>query len=298
VSPAYGMDPEEVRRLATLLQGSAERLDAIRAEFEGLLRGLRWIGSDADQLQSMWSTTGRRAIGQAAYCLREAGTQLRTEAAQQDRASAADAGASTVTVDGGSPPQSWFNQGRAVLGQLRDSLDGSGYTALSTLIGAATVLGTVDKTITGAAGFFKYNTSRLLFDNPFLKRLDETPVMRGLGKFDLALTAVERGTDIYHAFLDPGQNATAAEKIDAVGSTAASGLKAYGTNAGNPVAYLAGVATASWTEAASAATQVDWSVNGMKELGDAVVHQPGMVVDELGKAAKEVFTKKIWDILG
>jgi len=105
---------------------------------------------------------------------------------------------------------------------------------------------------------------------------------------------VDRGAALYGAFW-PGRESSLGDKIDAVGNTASAAMKA---NKENFTVYLAGVATASVTEAAVAATKVDWSAEGMHQVWDAVTQDPGMVADELGKATKEVFTKRIWSILG
>jgi hypothetical protein len=147
--------------------------------------------------------------------------------------------------------------------------------------------------MTGGADLFKYRSSRLLTDSPLLRGLDKNPVMGGLGYFGKGLGVVTSGADLYRSF-GPGQHADAGEKIGAVGGTAATALKM----SKNPVLYLGGVATASVTEAAVAATQVDWSAEGRQQVWDAVTQDPGMVLDELGKATKQVFTEKIWKVLG
>lgn len=305
MSRVQGMDPDEVRNLAATLYQNAERLETIRADFDGTIRSMRWVGPDSDALRTMWDSTGRRALEEATALLRTAGRGLMGEAAQQEDASAsggaaaeAMAGIGRATPAGGSPA----GDGYATLALLHRALDASGYTAVTTGLGFMTVIGTVNKfghypqlykTITRGGEFFKYNKSPSLFNSPLLKALDENPVMKGTGLFGKGLSMVDRGTDIYRAFLDSGHQSTAGEKVEAVGLTVASGLKMSKT----PVAYLSGVAVASVTEAVAAGTQVDWSLDGLHDVCAEIKRDPGVVVEELGKATKEVFTKKIWDIL-
>lgn len=90
MTSVQGMNLDEVRHLANILTQRAQRLDAIRAEFDSLASGLRWVGADADQLRNMWVSMGRRALTDAAVSLRDAAKRLSLEAAQQESASDSD----------------------------------------------------------------------------------------------------------------------------------------------------------------------------------------------------------------
>lgn len=278
-----GMDVDQTRQLAAALTRQAGRLHEIGATLDGLVRQMRWDGPDAEQLRSVWSSSARRQLADAGAALHDAGALLQREAEAQEQASGGSGGATDGVAGGvagtlrtglgGGAGASWFAPGDAVLHRFTGALDASGYSTLAAAIG--------------------FGTSPLITGNRLMDAIDRNPVWKRFDRFNKGLSVVTSGADLYRAF-GPGSHADAGDKIGAVGGTAATALKMTK----NPVLYLAGVATASVTEAAVAATEVDWSAEGRRQVWDAVTQDPGMVLNELGKASTQVVTDKIWKVLG
>jgi len=64
----------------------------------------------------------------------------------------------------------------------------------------------------------------------------------------------------------------------------------------NPVVYLSGVAGSSVGLAVEAGSHTDWSAEGFRMAVDEVKRNPGVIAEEFGKSAKQMFTKDIWEI--
>ena len=99
MSDMWGADPDALDSLATRFADSAGRVDALRTSARADLQSLAWEGSDAERFRSRWESEGIRLLTSASALLRSAGDNLRTNAADQRRTSAAEAG--TITGSGG-----------------------------------------------------------------------------------------------------------------------------------------------------------------------------------------------------
>lgn len=99
----YGADIEQLRSLATQFDRSADRLDADRMSVGNAIRISAWMGPVAMRFRSQWDSDHSRRLHEAAVRLRDAASALRTNAAQQERASAvggASASAGVTPRDG------------------------------------------------------------------------------------------------------------------------------------------------------------------------------------------------------
>ena len=83
-----GQNPDEVRELATLFDTKAGDLEGVVSAINSKLGATTWVGSDRNRFQNdTWSTI-QSNLNQIATTLREAGTTARTNASEQESASA------------------------------------------------------------------------------------------------------------------------------------------------------------------------------------------------------------------
>lgn len=110
-----GADVAQLRSLAQQFDRAADRLDASRAAVGGAVESAHWRGADADRFRQLWSGQSAPRIGQVVHALRDAATSLRTNAQQQEQASAVDGGASSASAPGSAPSMgdvfSWLQDG-------------------------------------------------------------------------------------------------------------------------------------------------------------------------------------------
>jgi len=93
MSGMYGADVTQLRELAAALERSAQQLDAGRMSVGNRIRLRLWLGPIAVRFRLQWDSEYSRMIHSAAEGLRSAAKDARSNAEEQDRASAA----STVT---------------------------------------------------------------------------------------------------------------------------------------------------------------------------------------------------------
>lgn len=91
-----GADDAELRELAALFGSRSSTLHTLETQLTGRINGSRWDGPDAARFIGEWNTGHRKAISAAVALFDRVAQDLRTNADQQDRASAAD------TAGGGS----------------------------------------------------------------------------------------------------------------------------------------------------------------------------------------------------
>lgn len=83
-----GQNPDEVRELATLFDTKAGDLEGVVAAINSKLGGTTWVGTDRNRFESdTWSSI-QSNLNSIATTLREAGTSARTNASDQETASA------------------------------------------------------------------------------------------------------------------------------------------------------------------------------------------------------------------
>lgn len=136
----HGADPEDLDRLATSFARAAERLTTDVAAVRGLLDAVGWSGADAADLRARLDQDLSPRVHRSAELLRQAADDLRRNADEQRRASAAtdaplDVAAAMATgglAVGGSPDPE----------PSEEWLDNPRVSALMSLLGAIPVAGT------------------------------------------------------------------------------------------------------------------------------------------------------------
>ncbi|MGN8025475.1 alpha/beta hydrolase [Microbacterium sp. 22242] len=93
MSGIYGADVAQLRALAHQLDQHAQELDAHRMTVGNGIRISAWIGPVAVRFRHQWDSDYSRRVHTAAATLRAAARALRRDADEQDRASAAEGGA-------------------------------------------------------------------------------------------------------------------------------------------------------------------------------------------------------------
>jgi uncharacterized protein YukE len=306
-----GMDVDAVERFGRDLKAQASQILSLVGTVDQYIdrAGSLWEGPGAGRYVGQWRGTDAPRLRRLAAMLTNLGQQAINNAqAQREVSGRVDGGAGRTPAfpvfPGSSPgvpggPIDW-RAGKDFLDRWGDATLGSGFAQATGILGFLGTIGTHNKfghypdwlqRATHDASFFHYNKSPILFDSDLLRRLGDNPIMTGLDRFGKGLTVVERASDLYNAFANPG--ATAEDKVHAVGDSAASAMKM----SKNPVVYLAGVATSSVTNAVAEGTKVDWSAEGFSGAWNEIRKDPGILAEEFGKAAQEMFTKKIWSFL-
>lgn len=93
-----GADPDQLRDLGSKMDGSADQIDHVAAGITALLSFSRWEGADGERFRSEWNGPLRAKLTAAASAMRECGTTLRDNAAQQVKASDAEGGSSVLSL--------------------------------------------------------------------------------------------------------------------------------------------------------------------------------------------------------
>ena len=97
----YGADVAQLRELAARFDREASALDGNRMTVGNAIQISAWVGPVAVRFRHQWDSQYSRQVGDAAARLRDAAHKLRANAEEQDRASAADGGASVSGTTGG-----------------------------------------------------------------------------------------------------------------------------------------------------------------------------------------------------
>lgn len=83
-----GQNPDEVRELASLFDSKAGDLEGVVSAINSKLGGTTWVGADRTRFETdTWSTI-QNNLNTIASTLREAGTAARSNATEQESASA------------------------------------------------------------------------------------------------------------------------------------------------------------------------------------------------------------------
>ncbi|RYC11054.1 WXG100 family type VII secretion target [Nocardioides zhouii] len=312
-----GADPDALDRLAGDFDRGASSLEATVLRIRVAVVANPWAGPRATRFRNDWDHRHGPQLKRTAGFLRGAAKELRIQAQQQRQASSAGGGSIAGQSTGGgggysrdravptSPLEFWdnfqtkFQQEFGVLGILgatgalgrNASLVGRYPKGWEDLLRKSRDL-RLPKNVPlpkelgpRASDFLKYKRSfnGIFSVNGLGQKVDNIP---GLGKLD--------------KFLGRAGLASAAAELATnptplgVSKTVAAALK----TSKNPVGYLGGMALSSLNMAADAGKDVDWSPEAFHNTVDFVRSNggAGMVAEEFGKAAHEVFTEKIWSI--
>lgn len=109
-----GADVDQLDRLAQRFQTEGGRLDATAAALTAAIRGVRWIGPDADAFRAEWSSTMAPRLTNIADVVRTQGQALSRQALQQRQASDGGAGLPSCPINPGTglpDPGFWTSSG-------------------------------------------------------------------------------------------------------------------------------------------------------------------------------------------
>lgn len=87
MSQFLGMNPEEVRALASQLNQKAGEIESIKSQLTSKLQGTTWVGQDANQFRSEWDSSHAPAINRVVEALRTASQTATRNASAQDQTS-------------------------------------------------------------------------------------------------------------------------------------------------------------------------------------------------------------------
>lgn len=85
--PFLGMNPEEVRQLASSLSQKAGEIEAIKSQLTASLQSTSWVGNDAQQFRSQWDSNHVPNINRVVEALREASQTSNRNAQAQEQTS-------------------------------------------------------------------------------------------------------------------------------------------------------------------------------------------------------------------
>ncbi|GEM_PF-3387386 len=312
-----GMDTEAIDGLAHRIDAKANSVASVGSSAGRFVRGAErlWLGRRADRWLADWLAQ-EVSIRRTAHFAHDLAQKLRDEAEQQRRASSG-AGFGSIgnlapwhigppQMPGGSrflPPSvplPLFYLAK-MLGEDQDYVRASGVAGM---LGAWATLGR-NASLTGDyTDFYRRMVAnggvipdfwrfKKPLNGPFAvggfgNALDE---FKGLGRLSIITTGVSLLGSANDLF-DP--NADFGARVGALWDGTNTMLK----TSKNPVTYLLGVASSSVKLATDTYVKEnpDFSASGRQMVWDEVRKNPGVVVDEFGKAAVQVFTKDIWKI--
>jgi WXG100 family type VII secretion target len=82
-----GLDPDEVRALATQLDSSGTELENLISTLKSKLDATTWVGSDRTRFEGDWDSTLSSSLRNVANALHDAANTARGNADQQETAS-------------------------------------------------------------------------------------------------------------------------------------------------------------------------------------------------------------------
>lgn len=305
-----GMDVDVVESVGKQLRQQGQQVTALVRAVDALVDSAdgHWWGGRGRDFAQQWRTVHRRSLLEAAGAVDGlAGTAL--ENAQHQRGASASGSVAAVNDsfrrnDGALRAHPGMGRGYRNLDALDHLLD-HGYTqfgAISAALGGlfttarGTPYGNAYKKLFGSADFMRYNRSLQSLYNPSVVKILDSPLLRGADLFGKGLALVDNGTAVYKQFFDPrfAGDAALGDKFEAGGFALGSALK----SSKNPVMYLSGAAVTAWSMVAAEATRVDYSPEATSQTWEYVVSNPRVIGEEFGKAAKDMFSSRIWSILG
>jgi len=83
----WGLDVQQVRQLASQLNGKAEEIQSILTTLTSQLNSTQWVGPDAEQFRADWSGTHTASLRNVINALNEAGRKANANATAQESTS-------------------------------------------------------------------------------------------------------------------------------------------------------------------------------------------------------------------
>lgn len=247
----YGADIGELRALAAQFDRAADQLDGCRGALGGQVHSSPWAGADAVRFKGDWSSQYAPRLNTTATRLREAARSLRSNADDQERASAVDGGPTTGPGGHSGSPGGGRSQQAAPSSISEHDV-------------------------------FAWLQHGMLESRPF----DDTPVLE---EFDLGfwLSKIPSVGNVVSAIglgdvlTDP--NASLLDKAWATGGTLVDAASGAVKHAG-PVGYLTGVAAAQVWDVVDLAAHTDWSAETAQSTWQYIQTNPGDALDGAGDA--------------
>jgi hypothetical protein len=229
---SQGMNVDEVEALGRRLQGVAQDFERWTADLERIVNGVNWNGPDADMFKRSWWPQHRGRLNGVKTDLHGFGQSALNNASEQRRAS--EGGNDGAAAGGGFGSAGGAHTGGGNVGIFGDSLR------------------SVDEQVVPLAGLVSLGGFAF-------KSLEQ-----GSNTFAIFSAATSGWTIGEHLaegkYVDAGL-----DTVEAGGDITAFGLKRVPT----VPTYVAGMAVQSWTEALSAARDVDWSMKGLEDIKNA-----------------------------
>ncbi len=295
-----GMDVDSVESTGRQLKERAQGITSIVRLVDALVNRAdsHWWGALGRGFVNEWRTIHRPALLNAVNAIDGLGRSAISQAGEQRVASGPSGGA----LPGG-PAGDWLAEGVERTQTLDSTLTSSPYGWANGLFGVLSHLKTTThSTPYGLYGklfddfdFMRYNRSLQHEYSPDLAKFFKSGPMHSFDLFGKGMTVAAQSVNVYDTFLSPSSGSkSSGDRIEAGGEAIGSALKM----SKNPVAYLVGANVTAWSMVGAEATKVDWSAKGMSDTFSYAWQNPGVVAEELGKAAKEMVTERIWKIFG
>lgn len=87
MSEFLGMNPAEVRQLASQMEQKAEEIESIKSQLTSALHSAQWTGNDAKQYRSEWDSQHVPAMTRVVESLKQAAQTAKRNADTQDQTS-------------------------------------------------------------------------------------------------------------------------------------------------------------------------------------------------------------------
>lgn len=306
-----GADPDALERLAGDFDRGAGSLEATALRIRVSVLANPWAGPRATRFRNDWDHRHGPQLKRTAAFLRAAAKQLRQQAQEQRQASSAGGAGGAGSGSRATSP--------GVLATLVAGLEESaalkGLSILGTSAGFVSALGGWNRYQNYPKDYrlFMEGLSRSKFLRPFvepgripdLMKFNKSPILQAfersgvtatLKPYSTVLGQASRGLGIVGAasstFIDGYRMfeaaSTASKPSDWV-RTATHGVDAAANVAmASKVGALPGLAAKSVAMAVREGSKADWSSEGRLLVYDTVVNDPGIVVEEFGKATKQV----------
>jgi hypothetical protein len=245
----YGADVAELRQLAAQFERLAGQLDADRMAVGNAIQISAWVGPFASKFRVEWNSDHSRRIHHSAQLLRNGAQALRSNADDQDRASAVTGVTSAASHgsrsgdDSGEDEGETSNPWQQAIESIRE-MDWGGLKPWQ----LAELGATMGDLMEAKTGWF--------------------------GTLNTGLDVI----DIYSGIVDGKPDFA---KIIHLGASQLGHAK-------NPVAKLVALNLHVWTDVAQEFGKADFSSDQLARTGDYVAQNPSVIVEEVGKATLEV----------
>jgi uncharacterized protein YukE len=257
----YGADVEQLRQLAHSMSTASDRLERDRLTVGHQIKISAWVGPFAATFKAQWESEHSLHVASVARVLEENATQLRKNADEQEAASAADGGAwSGKLLPSPFGPGDLF---RPAIGPDDPDYLRKLYTSIRLAIEA----------IREGKGPLGVKPWDLLTS---LGHVRHIPGLEGFSNFMDSFTLIDKITTGTFDGYD------AADQVAIL-------LK----STHNPIASLIGANINVWSEVHREGARADFSPENLQRTGDYAAANPGIVIEEVGKATIQIGSKII-----